>query len=176
MTTTLARAIASCTACGLCRTRSNTVPGEGPPNAAIMLIGEAPGSDEDKSGRPFIGRAGRILDLALREAGIERSMVFITNVVKCRPPENRRPSRQEMEACMPFLRAQIEALAPERICLLGNVPAKTLLGMQGVTTLHGQIFDGRYLVTFHPAAVLRNRRLMGTFVSDLKILRTVVNR
>lgn len=167
----LAQAIASCTACGLCRTRVNTVPGEGPPDAAIMLIGEAPGSDEDRSGMPFVGRAGRILDAALHEAGIDRSRVFITNVVKCRPPENRRPARQEIDACMPFLRAQIEAVAPERICLLGNVPAQAVLGRQGVTSLHGQVFDGRFLITFHPAAVLRNRKLMGTFVSDLRVLK-----
>ncbi|MDH7597643.1 MAG: uracil-DNA glycosylase [Methanothrix sp.] len=167
----LAREIMRCERCGLSQARRNAVPGEGPEDARIMMVGEAPGAAEDLAGRPFVGRAGALLDRALDLAGLDRGEIFITNVVKCRPPGNRRPSEGEIRACMPYLRKQIEIIRPSAVCLLGNVPAKAILGVQGVTALRGRVFDDLYLITFHPAAVLRNMDRMESFVSDLTKLR-----
>lgn len=172
----LAAEILRCERCGLSQTRRNAVPGEGPEDARIMMIGEAPGAAEDLAGRPFVGRAGALLDRALGLAGIDRGEVFITNIVKCRPPGNRRPSEMEIRACMPYLRRQMELIRPSAICLMGNVPAKAVLGLQGVTALRGRIFDDLYLITFHPAAVLRNTGRMELFVSDLARLREMANK
>lgn len=157
-----------CTLCDLSLSRTKAVPGEGPSPAEIMLIGEAPGAEEDKTGRPFVGRAGRLLTKALAEAGIDRSEVFITSVVKCRPPKNRKPKKLEIDACHPYLQAQMELVNPRIVCLMGNVAASTVLGKQGVTSLHGHIFQDRFLVTYHPAAVLRNMDLMKALVADFK--------
>ncbi|ABK15252.1 MAG: uracil-DNA glycosylase [Methanothrix sp.] len=167
----LACEIVRCERCGLSKTRRNAVPGEGPEDARIMMIGEAPGAAEDLAGRPFVGRAGAILNRALNLAGLDRDEIFITNIVKCRPPGNRQPSADEIRACMPYLRKQIEMVRPSAICLLGNVPARAILGVQGVTALRGRVFDDLYLITFHPAAVLRNMGRMELFVSDLVRLR-----
>lgn len=164
----LHKKICVCQLCDLAQSRRLAVPGEGPCPAEIMLIGEAPGKYEDESGRPFVGRAGRLLDEALSKAGLDRKEVFITSVVKCRPPKNRKPKRWEIEACNPYLKAQIELVNPEAVCLMGNVAAQTVLGSQGIASLQGKVFQDRFLVTFHPAAVLRNRNLMDAFVSDLK--------
>jgi uracil-DNA glycosylase family 4 len=160
--------ISVCTLCELARNRTLAVPGEGLCPADIMLIGEAPGAEEDLSGRPFVGRAGQLLTKALTEAGIERSEVFITSVVKCRPPKNRKPKKGEIDACHPYLVAQMERIRPRVVCLMGNVAASTVIGKQGIAALRGQFFQDRFLVTYHPAAILRNRTLMSTFVSDLK--------
>ena len=167
----LHRRILSCQLCDLCKNRINAVPGAGPCPAEIMLIGEAPGAKEDLTGKPFVGRAGKLLDEALAEAGLEREEVFITSVVKCRPPDNRRPKKKEIEACHPYLKGQMEMLSPKTVCLMGNVACQAVLGRQGVTTLRGQIFQDRFLVTFHPAAVLRNKNLREAFISDLKAAR-----
>lgn len=171
----LACEIMRCERCGLSHTRRNAVPGEGPADARIMMIGEAPGAAEDLAGRPFVGRAGAILNRALDLAGLNRGEIFITNIVKCRPPGNRQPSRDEIRACMPYLRKQIDVIEPSAVCLLGNVPAKAILGMQGVTSLRGRIFNDLYLITFHPAAVLRNKDRMELFVSDLAKLREMLS-
>jgi uracil-DNA glycosylase len=168
--------ISACHRCSLSETRKNAVPGEGPKRARIMLIGEAPGAQEDVTGKPFVGSCGKLLDQALAKAGLERSEVFITSVVKCRPPENRQPKRIEVQACLPYLKSQIEAIKPDVICLMGNVATKALLGKTGVTKMHGEVFDDRFLVTFHPAALLRNRKLEETFISDLKKLSTQKQR
>lgn len=135
-----------------------------------MLIGEAPGKEEDLTGRPFVGRAGRLLDEALEQAGLERSELFITSVIKCRPPQNRKPKRAEIVLCLPYLRLQMEILCPRIICLMGNTAAQAVLDRQGIKELRGQIWQDRFIVTYHPAAVLRNRNLMDEFVSDLKRL------
>jgi len=164
----LQKKIASCRLCPLSLNRNLTVPGSGPSKADIMLVGEAPGREEDLKGLPFVGRAGRLLDEALEEAGLSRSDVFITSVIKCRPPDNRKPKKKEIELCLPYLQAQMEAIRPRIICLMGNTAAGALLGVQGVTALRGQISRDRFLVTYHPAAVLRNRNLMADFVSDLR--------
>jgi uracil-DNA glycosylase len=164
--------ICTCSLCPLSESRKRAVPGSGPALAQIMLVGEAPGRDEDLTGKPFVGRAGRLLDEALKQAGLERSKVFITSVIKCRPPKNRKPKKAEIDQCRPYLQAQIDILRPKIICLMGNTATMALIGQQGVTSLRGQILQDRFLVTYHPAAVLRNRNLMGQFVSDLKRLNT----
>ncbi|MHA1262146.1 MAG: uracil-DNA glycosylase, partial [Candidatus Freyarchaeota archaeon] len=117
-----------CVRCPLSETRTNVVFGEGDPHARIMFVGEAPGEQEDIKGRPFVGRAGRFLDHLLRVAGLERSTVYISNVVKCRPPNNRNPRKTEIEKCNPYLQKQIQLINPRIICILGNVALKTLLG------------------------------------------------
>ena len=162
--------ICTCQLCPLSQGRKRAVPGRGPAPTDIMLVGEAPGKEEDLTGEPFVGRAGRLLDAALVQAGLERSKVFITSVIKCRPPQNRKPKKAEIDQCRPYLQAQIEFLHPKIICLMGNTATQAVLGRQGVTTLRGQILQDRFLVTYHPAAVLRNRNLMNDFVSDLKRL------
>jgi len=171
----LAKEISVCPLCDLSLTRTNAVPGEGPSNARIMFIGEAPGAEEDKTGRPFVGRAGKLLDNALAQAGIARTEVFITSVVKCRPPGNRQPKSFEIKACAPYLTSQMNLIQPKMICLLGNVAAKAVIGKTGVNELHGQVLNDRFMVTFHPAAVLRNKDLRDPLVSDLKKLAEVVN-
>lgn len=162
--------ISSCRLCPLFLERKLAVPGCGPAPAEIMLIGEAPGREEDLTGKPFVGRAGRLLDAALEQAGLERSRVFITSVIKCRPPQNRKPIKREIDQCRRYLETQIEIVRPNIICLMGNTAVQAVLGTQGIAQLRGRILRNRYLVTFHPAAVLRNRNLMNDFVSDLKIL------
>jgi uracil-DNA glycosylase len=144
------------------------VPGSGPSKAEIMLVGEAPGREEDLKGLPFVGRAGRLLDEALNEAGLKREDVFITSVIKCRPPQNRKPNKKEIELCLPYLEDQMDAIRPRIICLMGNTAIQAVLGVVGVTVLRGRILSDRFLVTYHPAAVLRNRNLMADFVSDLR--------
>jgi len=136
-----------------------------------MLVGEAPGAQEDQTGRPFVGRAGRLLTMALAEAGIDRSEVFITSVIKCRPPKNRKPKKGEVEACLPYLGAQMELVKPRVVALMGNVATKAVLGIDKVNARHGQLHRGRFILTFHPAAVLRNRNLMEVFVGDLRRLK-----
>jgi len=150
-------------ACGLCPLRGGArgvVFGEGDPHAGIMLVGEGPGQTEDETGRPFVGRAGQLLDQTLRAVGFERRQVFIANIVKCRPPENRLPLLQEVEACLPNLEAQIRIINPRIIVLLGALSSQTLVDPSiRVTRDRGKWFekDGRsYLVAFHPAAVLRD--------------------
>ncbi|MGV8090046.1 MAG: uracil-DNA glycosylase [Methanothrix sp.] len=160
--------IASCELCPLYLSRNLTVPGSGPSEAEIMLVGEAPGREEDLKGLPFVGRAGRLLDEALDEAGLKREDVFITSVIKCRPPQNRKPKKKEIELCLPYLEDQMDAIRPRIICLMGNTAIQAVLGVVGVTVLRGQILCDRFLVTYHPAAVLRNRNLMADFVSDLR--------
>jgi len=163
----IAEMIRSCNRCPLAKERTRAVPGEGPDGAEILLVGEAPGRDEDRAGRPFVGRAGSLLNCCLEEAGIERSRVFITNAVKCRPPNNRRPKKDEIEACRPYLEDQMSLIQPKVVILMGNAATKAVLDMEGVTSLRGQVFEDLFLVTFHPAAVLRNKNLKEDLVSDL---------
>ncbi len=161
--------ISQCRLCTLSESRNLTVPGSGPPSPRIMLVGEAPGREEDRKGLPFVGRAGRILDEALKQAGLERQEIFITSVIKCRPPQNRKPKKSEIKLCLPYLMHQIEILRPIIICLMGNTAASALLGQQGIASLRGQIWQDRFIVTYHPAAVLRNKNHMNEFVSDLRL-------
>jgi uracil-DNA glycosylase family 4 len=165
---TLNEKICACRLCDLSVGRTRAVPGAGPSPAEIMLIGEAPGKEEDLTGMPFMGRAGKLLDRALAKAGLYRSEVFITSTIKCRPPKNRKPKKREIDACKPYLDSQIEILHPKVVCLMGNTATLAVLGIQGVKSLRGQILQDIFLVTYHPAAVLRNRNLMEEFVSDLR--------
>ena len=132
-----------CTRCPLSLTRTNAVPGEGPPDAAVVIIGEGPGRNEDLQGRPFVGAAGKQLDGLLKDAGLARDDVYITNVVKCRPPENRRPTEAEAEACHPYLERQIELLRPTVVVLLGDSALKRFLPDQTLGVAHGKALRAR---------------------------------
>ncbi len=153
--------IAACTRCALHATRLRTVPGEGDPAAAIVFVGEGPGADEDRSGRPFVGRAGQLLDdIITKGMKLRRQDVYICNVVKCRPPGNRVPEPDEAAACADFLDRQLRAVAPRVICALGATAARRLLGVeQPLGTLRGEVHrwgDTPVVVTYHPAYLLRN--------------------
>lgn len=157
----IAAEVATCRRCGLCATRTTTVPGEGAPAPELLFIGEGPGAEEDKAGRPFVGPAGQLLDRMIAAMGLARADVFIANVVKCRPPGNRTPEPVEVERCLPYLQAQIAVLRPRIICTLGNVPLKALFGdaVPGITRSRGQrmTWQGIAVIpTFHPSYLLRN--------------------
>jgi DNA polymerase len=151
----LASQIRVCTKCPLWESRTLAVPGDGKFSSKVMIIGEAPGREEDESGHPFVGSAGRYLDHVLEGTGLERSDFFITNTVKCRPPKNRTPKRLEVETCTSnYLFEQIELINPKLVVLLGGVAAKKMLGVKSINEARGSIIerDGRkYLVGYHPA-------------------------
>jgi DNA polymerase len=175
--------ISRCTRCGLCSARTNTVPGEGVPHPLVMVVGEGPGADEDATGRPFVGRAGQLLDKMLDskgKIGLSRNTnCYIANVVKCRPPGNRNPLPDEAAACMSFLRRQITLLKPRIILAAGNTAAKALLDTtEGITKLRGRFTtftlenrDIPLLPTFHPSALLRDEGLKAPVWDDMKTLR-----
>ncbi len=166
-----------CERCRLSVGRTKAVPGEGPRKAELMFIGEAPGGDEDLSGRPFVGRAGRLLEEALVEADIKRGDVYVTNIVKCRPPDNRQPKDDEMDSCQDFLQAQIEFVDPVIVCTLGAIALKRILGKKGITSYRGRVVRrlGRSFVpTFHPAGALRNPQLKPYLFSDIKEIRRLI--
>jgi len=151
---------ATCTRCPLAATRTQVVFGVGDPDADLLFVGEGPGAEEDRRGEPFVGRSGRLLDqLVAEEMGLTRDRFYIANVVKCRPPENRDPRPEEIEACHPWLARQLELMAPRVVVTLGNVATRTLLGTkEGITRLRGRTYPyagGVLVPTFHPAAVLR---------------------
>lgn len=150
---------AHCSRCGLCEQRKTVVFGEGRRDAALMFIGEGPGADEDEQGRPFVGSSGKLLTQILEAAGIDRREVYITNVVKCRPPGNRAPTAEEMAACDEYLMTQIMLVRPRLIVLLGNSPMKWILKTtKGITKLRGRWFDWRGIAVmpmFHPSYLLR---------------------
>jgi DNA polymerase len=168
----IARDVTSCTECPLHKTRKNAVPGSGSQNAKLMLVGEAPGREEDEDGLPFVGRAGRILDEALHDAGLDRDKVFITSILKCRPPKNRNPKKKEIEACRQYLLTQIECIKPNAILAMGNFGLLGLLGKRlQVSKVRGDVlqFTGIPVIpTYHPAACLRNPRLGKPFRTDLR--------
>ena len=166
-----------CERCPLSTTRTRAVPGEGPPDAAVVVIGEGPGRNEDLQGRPFVGAAGKQLDALLKDAGLVREEVYITNVVKCRPPENRRPTDAEAEACRPYLERQVELLRPTIIVLLGDSALKRFLPEQTLAGAHGRLFTRGGLSlfpTYHPAAMIYNRTLEKVSGEDFKALRKVL--
>ena len=175
----IAADVRGCPLCKLSRSRKNAVPGEGQLSAKIMFIGEAPGRSEDEKGRPFVGAAGRILDELLKKAGIERSEVFITNIVKCRPPNNRVPKEDELTACRPYLDRQIALIKPKVICILGRTAYSSLLGGSSITANRGKIMERagqKYFLTFHPAAVIYNKGLLSALEADLKKLAVEINK
>jgi DNA polymerase len=169
----IAAEIRGCPLCKLSRTRKNAVPGEGQLAAKIMFIGEAPGRSEDEKGKPFVGAAGRILDELLKKAGIERSQVFITNTVKCRPPNNRMPDDDEVAACKPYLDRQTTLIKPKVICILGKTAYSSLLGGNSITANRGKMVERsgqKYFLTIHPAAAIYNKSLLSVLEADLKKL------
>ena len=162
--------------CGfaICEQATNLVPGEGSATAQVMLVGEAPGAKEDELGRPFVGGAGRLLDRLLAEAGLERADVFITNVVKARPPDNRDPKADEVAHHLPWLEAQLEVIEPKLIVPLGRHALIRFAPDVKITQAHGSVIerDGRLLFPmYHPAAALRNPRLRETLHEDARALR-----
>ncbi len=161
----------SCTACPLSQTRTNVVFGEGNPDADLMFVGEAPGEQEDLSGKPFVGRSGQLLDRYLEYVGIRREDVFIANIIKCRPPANRDPKPSEEELCMPYLREQVRLIRPKIIVCLGRIAAMKLIREDyRITEEHGQwIRKGNFLMTavFHPAAILRDPRKKELMLDDM---------
>jgi uracil-DNA glycosylase family 4 len=172
--------ILKCQRCPLARSRTNAVPGVGPTDAALMIVGEAPGRQEDVEGQPFVGAAGRLLTMLLEGVGIKRDSVFITNVVKCRPPENRPPDPTERDACHPFLLQQLELIKPKIVCLAGRVPAEVFLGPQvSMSTMHGKSYErgGRtYFVIYHPAAGLYTQTLVAVMKEDMNRLNSLLDQ
>lgn len=168
----LEEACKKCNKCKLCNNRHNVVIGTGNKNAKIMFIGEGPGADEDLQGIPFVGKAGKLMDKAFEGIGIKREEVYIANIVKCRPPNNRNPEYEEADICKEYLESQTNLVKPEIIVLLGSVALKNVLGKEyGITSSRGKWFekDGiKYLPTFHPAALLRDETKKIDFWNDLK--------
>lgn len=175
--------VAKCNKCGLWKFRTNPVPGEGPPHPKVMFIGEAPGRNEDVMGRPFVGRAGKLLDELLKYIGIERGDVFIGNILKCRPPKNRNPQPEEIKTCTPFLDRQLEILRPKIICTLGNFSTSYIMEKFGleakpIGSVHGQAFrvknlflDAVVIPLYHPAAAIYNPNLKATLMEDFRAIK-----
>ncbi|MSQ26780.1 MAG: uracil-DNA glycosylase [Dehalococcoidia bacterium] len=163
----------SCTSCGLSEGRTRVVPGEGPEDAEIMFIGEAPGFNEDKQGRPFVGAAGQFLEGLLSAGGLRREQVYIANVVKCRPPNNRDPLPTEIAACKPWLDQQMEMLRPRVVVTLGRFSMARWFPGQSISRIHGrpEERDGLTVVPmFHPAAALHQQALKATITEDFRRL------
>ncbi len=171
----LCKRATNCIQCPLHEDRTKVVFGEGPCNAKIMLIGEAPGKNEDEAGKPFIGMAGKLLNEILQHAQMDRSEIYITNIVKCRPEGNRKPKKPEYTTCISlYLDKQIEIIDPDIIGLLGNSPSYSLIGMKNIKKIHGQIYElnGRKCMTlFHPAAALYSRSLLPQLKEDMVSLK-----
>lgn len=174
----LERETTACTRCSLYRTRTQHVFGDGAPDAKLVFVGEAPGRDEDMQGKPFVGKAGQLLTKMIEAIGLRRDDVYICNVLKDRPPNNRAPEPEEVEACLPFLERQLHIIHPRVICLLGATPAKALLGPHvAITKIRGQRYDyhGIPLVpTFHPAYLLRNPPAKKFAWIDLKTVKRIL--
>ncbi|NPA23845.1 MAG: uracil-DNA glycosylase [Crenarchaeota archaeon] len=180
----LVREILSCTKCPLHRYRRRPVPGEGKLDAEIMIVGEAPGEKEDEQGRPFVGPAGQLLTRILNSLGVSREQVYITNIVKCRPPENRDPTPEEIRSCLPYLIRQIQIIKPKVIICLGRHSAREILKLCGlresevsqISKIRGKVFNVKFMgqqdiivvPTYHPAAALYNPRLRSYITEDIK--------
>jgi DNA polymerase len=176
----LAEAAGACTRCRLHTTRSTVVFGEGSATADVVVVGEAPGQEEDRTGRPFVGRAGRLLDLMLLSAGFPRSEVYICNVLKCRPPENRNPQPDEVTPCTTnFLHGQLEAIAPRVLLAVGKFAAQALLESQeSIGRMRGRIHEYRgtpLVVTYHPAYLLRSPQMTRVAWQDFQLVRRVLD-
>jgi len=182
----IARQIHLCRHCGLCDNRLNTVPGEGDPESPVVFVGEAPGREEDEQGRPFVGSAGKLLDRLLEEAGLGREKVYIANILKCRPPGNRRPKSEEMRACAQHLEAQLQVISPVIVAPMGNSAVGHMMKKYGlkrgrIGRVHGEVLPveaswGRVCLfpLYHPAAVLYNRRLQQELKKDLESLKGIL--
>lgn len=162
--------VIECIKCDLCKTRTNSVPGKGNFKSSVIFVGEAPGRNEDKNGEPFIGAAGKKLSAALEAAGVSREEVYITNIVKCRPPKNRIPTSTERETCQDYLRQEISIIKPKIICILGNTAFNSLLGGSDITKFRGKIVlkdNQLYFLTVHPAATIYNQELIKVLNKDI---------
>ncbi len=166
--------LGDCTRCKLHRARTQIVFGVGNPNASLVFVGEAPGADEDAQGEPFVGRAGQLLTKIIEAMGMRREDVYICNIIKCRPPNNRTPEADEIVACQPFLLKQLQAIRPKFLCALGGPAAQTLLQTkEAISRLRGKFYDFHgipLLPTFHPAFLLRNPNEKKTVWEDMKLL------
>ena len=166
--------------CGLCPYRTNAVPGEGNPKARLVLVGEGPGATEDSTGRPFVGQAGALLNGILEAIEVPRDSVYITNIVKCRPPQNRKPLPDEIAACIPYLHRQLELIKPKVIVALGSTAAEAMLGVRkSLGELRNKVhtYNGIPLVvTYHPAALLRNPNWKKPTWDDVRIVRQLLDR
>ncbi len=170
----IAEEIAACTRCGLAETRTRVVPGQGSASARIMFVGEAPGADEDRQGLAFVGRAGQLLTRMIAAMGFSRDEVFIANVLKCRPPNNRDPAPQEVACCLPFLKRQIGLVAPDVLVALGGHAMKNLLATEAsVSRMRGRVHDYEgtpLVVTYHPAYLLRSPDMKRAAWDDLQLV------
>ena len=170
----------NCKKCKLCQGRNNVVIGTGNKTADLMFIGEGPGADEDAQGIPFVGKAGKLMNTAFQGIGIKREEVYIANVVKCRPPNNRNPEDDEARACLDYLRNQVILVKPKIIVLLGNVALQNILGKEyGITSARGKWVEKNgimYMPTFHPAALLRDETKKIMFWKDLKEVKKAMDR
>jgi uracil-DNA glycosylase len=170
--------ILECTKCELHKSRTKAVPGEGPHDARIMFVGEGPGQNEDEQGRPFVGAAGKFLTELLESIQLKRSDVFITNIVKCRPPNNRAPRKSEIEACNPYLESQIRLIKPRIVCPLGTPAITTLMGAEySASRFHGKpVAKGEITILpmYHPAAALYDASLKETIFHDFQILKQLL--
>lgn len=162
--------VIKCTKCDLCKTRTNAVPGKGSFQSDVIFVGEAPGRNEDKNGEPFVGVAGKKLSIALEEAGISRDAVYITNIVKCRPPDNRVPNTNERNTCQEYLKQEISIIKPKIICILGNTVFNSILGGSEITKFRGKVVQKNnqlYFLTIHPAATIYNQKLIDVLKKDI---------
>ncbi|CDD37554.1 uracil-DNA glycosylase family 4 [Clostridium sp. CAG:356] len=161
-----------CKKCKLCQNRNNVVFGTGNRQASLMFIGEGPGADEDLQGTPFVGKAGKLMNMAFEAIGLKREEVYIANIVKCRPPGNRNPQDDEANACLDYLRNQVILVKPKIIVLLGSVALKNILGKEyGITASRGKWIERKgilYMPTWHPAALLRDESKKIDFIRDLQ--------
>ena len=165
--------VTQCTKCELSKTRNNSVPGKGNFKSDVIFVGEAPGKNEDMKGEPFIGIAGKKLSIALENAGITRDDVYITNIVKCRPPKNRVPTTNERNTCQNYLKKEIEIIKPKIICILGNTAFNSLLDGKEIIKFRGKIVrknNQLYFLTIHPAATIYNQKLISVLKKDMKKL------
>ena len=177
--TELGSEVTACQRCGLCKTRLHAVPGDGPVNARLMFIGEAPGKQEDQQGRPFIGASGKFLTHLIARAGFQREQVYITNVVKCRPPDNRDPRPEEIVACASFLDRQIALINPAVIVTVGRISMARYFPNEKISAIHGQArqINGRLVVAmYHPAAALHQPALRTTLQTDFDALRLLLDK
>mgnify|MGYP001573192076 FL=1 len=167
---TIRQKVIECTKCELSKTRTNSVPGKGNFQSDVIFVGEAPGRNEDKNGEPFVGIAGQRLTLALEGAGIARESIYITNVVKCRPPNNRVPTISERDTCHDYLQKEISIIKPKIICILGNTAFNSILGGSEITKYRGKIVKKDkqfYFLTVHPAATIYNQELIAVLKEDI---------
>lgn len=173
------QSVIDCTKCDLAKTRTKSVPGKGNFHSDVIFVGEAPGRNEDLQGEPFVGVAGKKLSLALEEAGVTRDEVYITNTVKCRPPKNRVPNKEEKQMCENYIQKEIEIINPKIICVLGNTAFGSILGGSEITKYRGKIArkeNQLYFITVHPAATIYNRELIQTLKQDIKKLFEIIRQ